>query len=170
MSNLPKTTGSELNGAVLVFRCQPEQGQRNANVVMQVDLSCQSAAHLFKNGRGQLTHRGLAAAASHCKQLCVALSPVTGRPARQRRHRISDHQLRQGHGFISYIDNGSNRALSLCLLKELMAIKAVASQCYKQLPVTDATGICRHAVKPHCGRINRITSETGLEPVTGFRK
>ena len=170
MGNFAKTTGPQLNGAELVIRRQPKQGQRNTNVIIEIAFSHQGRPHAGENGPGHFTNRGFATAAGNRHQPGRAFAAIAAGQIGQGLNRIANDQLRNGNVGDLGIHYRGDGALCQGLAKEFMTIKPLTAQSNKQLPISNRSGIGGDAIKPEFTRISARSCQGGLKPLASFRQ
>ena len=146
IGNFTHMVGAELNHCRDMLRRQLQQGQRHAQVVIQVAPGGQHRAVKAgtQDAGEQLLDGGLAAGAGHRCQRRLERIAIERTQSPQRQAGIGHHQLRQIHLGNPPRDQGRHRALGRHIGKIVMAVEARSDQGDEQLAGLDGAAIGRH--------------------------
>ena len=154
---------AQLHHRHLVLCIQAQQGQRHANVVVEVALRGQHGLRLegAQNRRHHLCDRGLAVTARHSDQGQLELrAPACGQLA-QGVFAISHHQTGQTGASQSGVRcitlaQGGYGALGLGLGQVVVAVKALALECHEEVARHQAAGVGVHTLHGDAGITNDL--------------
>ncbi|MCY1420462.1 hypothetical protein D9M71_360830 [compost metagenome] len=141
VGDLADARGAELDHRAAVIGADLQQGQRRAEVVVQVAAGGQHRATGAQDAGEHLLDRGLTAGAGNGHDWLVERGTVQRTELTQGQAAISDEQLRQvdiGH---FTLDQGSHCAFGFHIRQVVMAIETRAGQGDEQLPGADTAAI-----------------------------
>ena len=130
-------------------RVEPGQGQRHAEMVVQVALGRQHRGGAAEQQAKQILGRGLAHATRDANDRAVKFPPVFARNPLQRPERIRHDKLRQSHGLAFPADQRSGRAAGLRLAEKVVPVALARLQRDKNLAG---------------GKLPRVLGEAGYRP------
>ena len=153
LPDLPRVVHAQFHHAHavpdLVVLAHPQQGQRQADVVVQIALGGErsGAVASAQDGRDHLRHRGLAVAAGHRDQRQVETVPPCRGQRLQGRQRIGHLQATQARLGQTTLGQGRHRARLARCSQEVMGIKALAAQGHEQVAGLQAAGVGMHPLE-----------------------
>ena len=144
---------AQLNHAQLMTCAQTQQGQRHANVVVEIAFSGKRLLALegAQDGRDHLRHRGLAVAAGHRHQRQRELGTPAGGQAAQGSLAVAHLQARQAGLKQSVLSQRGDGATGTGLRQKIMRIKALAFERHKQVTGAQAARVGVNALKAQRG-------------------
>lgn len=145
VGDLADARGAQFDHCATVLRRQLQQGQRYAEVVVQIATGSQhrlGIAGLGTQDAGEhLLDRGLAAGARHGRQRAGELAPVQRAQSPQGRTGIAHQQLRQGRVGDFALHQRSHRALGGNLGEIVVAVETRPTQGNEQLAGPDGATV-----------------------------
>ncbi|MCY1178698.1 hypothetical protein D9M73_190630 [compost metagenome] len=141
VADLANARGAQLDHRGAVLRGNLQQGQRRAEVVVQVAAGGVHQATGAQDAGEHLLDRGLTAGAGNGHDWLVERGTVQRTELTQGQAAISDEQLRQvdiGH---FTLDQGRDSAFGFHIRQVVMAIETRAGQGDEQLPGADAAAV-----------------------------
>ncbi|MNJ28516.1 hypothetical protein D3C77_230540 [compost metagenome] len=141
VGNLANARGTQLDDCRGMLRGDFKQGQRGAEVVVQVATRGQDRTAGAQDAGEHFLDRGLAAGAGDGSDRLVERGTVQRTQLAQSLAAIGNQQLRQAGAWHFSFDQGSNSALGLYFIEVIVTVKTRPGQGDKQLPGNDCATV-----------------------------
>ncbi|MNQ57145.1 hypothetical protein D3C85_712910 [compost metagenome] len=161
VSDFAETRGAQFDHRRTVFRGQFEQGQRRAEVVVQIATGRQYRTARAQDAREHLLDRGLAAGASDGSDWLSECSTVQRAQLAEGLTGVFDQQLRQRAVGNFTFDQCSDGAFGGDIVQVVMTVETRAGQRNKQLTRLDRTAVDADAVETGITRDQACVERVG---------
>ncbi|MNN42299.1 hypothetical protein D3C81_1564700 [compost metagenome] len=170
VGNFAQARGTQLDHRSGMFRRQFEQGQRNAEVIIQVATGRQHCTARAQDARKHFLDRGLAAGTGNGCNGLGERGAVQRTELPQRLTGVADQQLRQRAVGDFTLDQRGHGALGGDFIQIIMTIEARTGQRDKQLTGLDCATVDADTVETGIGRDQaRIQSSGQLAQFQGLK-
>ncbi|MNE07818.1 hypothetical protein D3C80_1004530 [compost metagenome] len=139
--------GTQLDDRRGMLRGQFEQGQRCAEIIVEVAASGQHRATGTQNARKHFLDRGLAAGTGDGGNRLVECGAVQRAQLAQGQAGVANHQLRQAAARHFALHQGGDRALGGNVVQVVVTVEARPGQGDKQLPGSDCPAVDADAIE-----------------------
>ena len=143
-----------------VFRGQFEQGQRCAEIIVQVATGREYRPARTQDASKQFLDRGLAAGTGNGRHRLIKSGTVKRAQLAQGQAGVGYQQLRQGRVGHCTLYQGTDGTFGGNVVEVVVTIETRAGQGDKQLPRLDVTAVDTHAVE--CAVARQHTGRQGL--------
>ena len=152
VSDFTQTRSTQFNHCRGVFLGQLKQGQRHAQVIIQVAFGRQHRTTGTQDAGEHFFNGGLATGTGDGGNRLVVTGTIERTQLAQCNACILDHQLRQSRLRYFALDQGRDRAFGSHFIQIVMTIKTRAGQGDKQLTLADRTTVDADTVETAIGR------------------
>ena len=140
--------GTHLDDGQFVLGLEAEQGERHANMVVQVAFRVEQMVATAQYGGYQFLGRGLAVGASDADDACTQLAAVMAGQALERQQAVVGQQVTvvARHEIFGFVDDGVGTSAFQCLGGKGVAVKCVSLQGNEEGAFGAMTAVGRHTV------------------------